>query len=108
MLNNKVSDGYHTFQELYDHRCHLFIALMRSNPEIAWRANNHSDGTSYENWFIGGMNLPTGQITYHLPIWMWKMLDGKGIKTTNKAPEWDGHTSKDVISRLKEWFLNYE
>ena len=100
-----VSDGYHTFSELYDHRCHLFIALMRSNPKISWRANNHGDGTMFPGWFIAGMDLPTGQISYHLPLWMWEMLDGCSVATTNKAPEWDGHTPSDVVKRLAaQWF----
>jgi hypothetical protein len=101
---DEKSDGYHTFNELYDHRCHLFVALMRSNPGISWRANNHEDGTTYENWFVAGMHLPTGDISYRLPSWMWEMLDGKGIATTNKAPKWDGHTDSYVVKRLAEWF----
>ena len=99
----EVSDGYHTFDELYDHRCHLFIALMRSNSSISWRANNHEDGTMYQGWFVAGMNLPTGTISYHLPSWMWKMLDGCGMGTVNNAPAWDGHTPEDVIKRLALW-----
>lgn len=98
-----ISDGYHTFDELYNHRCHLFVALMRSNPAISWRANNHDDGSNYPSWFVAGMHLPTGDISYHLPQWMWTMLDGKGIATTNKAPKWDGHTAEDVIKRLAKW-----
>jgi hypothetical protein len=106
-----VSDGYHTFNELYDHRCHLFIALMLSNPKISWRANNHEDGTMFPGWFIAGMDLPTGgivppagQISYHLPLWLWDMLDNCGIVTTKKAPGRDGHTPKDVVWRLAQWF----
>lgn len=79
------------------------MALLRSNPEISWRANNDDAGTNYENYFVAGMHLPTGDISYHLPAWMWRMLDGKGISTTNKAPKWDGHTPEDVLNRLKEW-----
>lgn len=98
-----ASDGYHTFDELYEHRCHLFVALMRSNPEISWRANNHADGTMFDGWFVAGMHLPTGDITYHLPVGMWYLLDGVGIATSNKAPEWDGHTAVDTVKRLAEW-----
>ena len=101
---SEISDGYHTFGELYDHRCHLFIALMRSNPGLSWRANNHANGTMFSDWFVAGMDLPTGAITYHLPLWMWKMLDGCGMVTVNLAPEWDGHTPADVIRRLADWF----
>ncbi|MCG7931938.1 MAG: hypothetical protein N0E44_18045 [Candidatus Thiodiazotropha lotti] len=100
---NEVSDGYHTFGELYDHRCLLFVVLMRSNPELSWRANNHHDGTMLENWFVAGMHLPTGDITYHLPVDMWNLLDGVNIATMNRGPEWDGHTANDVLQRLKDW-----
>jgi len=100
----EISDGYHTFNELYDHRCHLFIALMRSNPDISWRANRHTDGSMFPNWFIAGMELPTGQISYHLLSWMWEMLDNVGIATTNLAPKWDGHKPEDVVKRLAMWF----
>ncbi|MBK8191572.1 MAG: hypothetical protein IPK79_14130 [Vampirovibrionales bacterium] len=99
----KVSDGYHTFDELYDHRCHLFAALMRSNPDISWRANNHEDGTMFDGWFVAGMHLPNGDISYHLPVSMWTLLDGKGIATVNKGPKWDGHTAADTVKRLAEW-----
>ncbi|MDQ3562738.1 MAG: hypothetical protein M3436_00895 [Pseudomonadota bacterium] len=100
-----ISDGYHTFNELYDHRCHLFVALMRSNPSIAWRANNHDDGTMFDGWFVCGMHLPTGDISYHLPVAMWTMLDNRGIETTLRAPPWDGHTAADVVARLAAWCL---
>ena len=99
----KVSDGYHTFDELYEHRCHLFVALMRCNPSIAWRANNHADGPMFDGWFVAGMHLPTGDITYHLPLAMWEMLDGVLIATSNKAPAWDGHTAADTVKRLAAW-----
>jgi hypothetical protein len=99
----RVSDGYHTFDELYEHRCLLFINLMRSNPKISWRANNHEDGTMFEGWFIAGMKLPSGTISYHLPVHMWTLLDNRGIATTLRAPKWDGHTPADVVNRLIAW-----
>jgi len=105
----KVSDGYHTFDELYEHRCHLFIALMRCKPTISWRANNHEDGTMYDGWFIAGMHLPTGDISYHLPTNMWELLDHSGIATSLKAPAWDGHTPSDTLRRIKDCtMLNIE
>lgn len=103
-IDENTSDGYHTFKELYDHRIALFIALMRSNPLISWRANNHEDGIGFEGWFIAGMHLPTGDITYHLPDSDWTKLDYSGIATSNKAPKWDGHTASDVVERLNKWF----
>lgn len=100
---DRVYDGFHSVADLYDHRCHLFIALMKSNPTISWRSKKHYDGTEIPDWFIAGMNLPVGDITYHLPMWMWEMLEYSQINTLEKAPLWDGHTPKDVILRLSEW-----
>lgn len=97
----KASDGYHTFDELYRHRILLFIALMKSNPKMSWRSLCHSDKTSHEGWFIAGMELPTGSITYHIPEEQWTLLHG--IEVKNQAPAWDGHTSKDVCDRLEAW-----
>ena len=102
-IDENTSDGYHTFKELYEHRIALFIALMRSNPDISWRANVHDDGSDYPGWFIAGMKLPTGDISYHLPNERWNDLDETGITTTNKAPKWDGHTADDVVKRILEW-----
>lgn len=31
IVGNDLSDGYHTFDELYDHRCLLFLAWMHSD-----------------------------------------------------------------------------
>lgn len=93
-----VSDGYHTFDELYDHRIALFIALAKSHADIAWKAIKHADGSAWDGWFIAGMHLPTGDISYHLPESDWDKLDG--VEALDKAPEWDGHTPADVVERL--------
>jgi hypothetical protein len=99
-----VSDGYHTFDELYDHRTVLFIALCRSYPHIAWRSRKHNDGSAFPGWFIAGMTLHTGAITYHLPERVWAALEG--IVTYPIAPRWDGHTPAQVVDRLAHWALS--
>ena len=100
----KVSDGYHTFDELYHHRNLLFIHLLHSCSEDAFRSTKHSDGEDvWKGWFVAGLETPEGQITYHLPATLWHLLDG--IPTPEKAPKWDGHTSDDVAHRLTRWLL---
>lgn len=108
--SGEISDGYHTFNELYQHRIVLFIKLceyykwsMVSDPMYdknpIWRSQKHSDGTSYDGWFIMGINKEKGeQISYHIPIDKWDETDF--ADTLDKAPEYDGHTSNDVIDRL--------
>lgn len=95
-----LSDGYHTFDELYDHRAALFVALTYLLPEKSWKSRYHHDGTAYPDMFIVGINLPTGQITYHYNIQLWWHCFN--CKELDRAPEWDGHTSDDVIKRLCE------
>jgi hypothetical protein len=98
---NLISDGYHTFGELYEHRITLFIALCGwlPNDKEVWKSKFHSDGSSMEGWFVMGIGKEVGQqITYHLPISKWDECD---VQELDKAPEWDGHTSSDVLERLK-------
>lgn len=104
----KISDGYHTFDELYEHRITLFIALCKqiTNQPYegekygVWRSQLHSDGSSFDGWFILGVGKEKGeQITYHLPLSKWD--ETEFAETLEKAPVWDGHTSDDVLERLK-------
>lgn len=100
----EVSDGYHSFNELYEHRCALFCALMKSRPDnVSWVSKAHNDGSSMAGWFIAGMNLPTGTVTYHLPESMWEIACLTSARVLDRAPKWDGHTSADVVKRLKDW-----
>lgn len=100
---NLVSDGYHTFGELYDHRITLFIALCHFvnlyTDKIVWKSKLHHDGTSYDGWFIMGIGEEKGkQISYHLPEKYW---DEAKVTTFANAPEFDGHTSNNVLERIK-------
>ena len=109
-----ISDGYHTFGELYEHRIALFIALCRMTKaesghwtdgevKMVWRSKLHSDGTMFDDSFILGIGRVRGhQITYHLPLSYWDMTEF--AYTMDNAPEWDGHTSADVLERLKKYF----
>lgn len=102
----EITDGYHTFSELYEHRHALFIALCRNilgrggNSTWPWRSKLHADGTMFDGWFVMGFNNDARQqITYHLPLRLWGVC---GFATElDRAPEWDGHTPADVIERLR-------
>jgi hypothetical protein len=96
---NDISDGYHTFGELYEHRCRLWITLCRVIEENVWRSKKHSDGTQMMGWFILGIYHGKGnQMTYHLPESMWN--DCEFAEELKEAPEYDGHTSADVLERI--------
>lgn len=98
-----ISDGYHTFDELYQHRMALTAQLMRAHPNRSWRSKQHSKKGSpmFDGFFIVGMNLPTGMITYHYKLEYWDIFEG--VKTVVRAPAWDGHTPADVVQRLLDW-----
>lgn len=100
----EVSDGYHTFDELYDHRITLYIALckvLKENGMNVWRSTLHSDLTQFDGWFILGINdKPGKQITYHIPMERWE--ETNFAWSIGHAPIFDGHTSEDVLKRLKE------
>lgn len=98
-----ISDGNHTFKELYDHRCLLMLMVMDSHPAESWFSLKHDDGSEWDGWFICGVELPTGMITYHLPTRMLDMARGTGAEELPRGIEWDGHTSNDVISRMTEY-----
>lgn len=107
---NKISDGYHTFDDLYKHRIMLYMCVCRLAIETmhfeCWKSKKHHDGSEYENWFIMGLtslNDPTLNVSYHLPMSCFE--DCNFAVTLDKAPEWDGHTSMDVLERLSKMFL---
>ena len=108
----QISDGYHTFDEIYEHRCLLWIFALQQyynnhteilnavQPACVYRSKLHNDGSGYEGWFILGFKKPLTniQITYHLPDKYWDLCTF--ATTLEFAPEWDGHTSEDAIKRL--------
>jgi hypothetical protein len=115
--SNLISDGYHTFGELYEHRivnyimvCQMFNALLREiwkEKDYVWMSMKHSDGTQWEGWFILGIFLESGkQITYHLPISRWEQC-ASFARLLPQAPAYDGHTSNDVLERL-QYMFKYE
>lgn len=88
-----ISDGYHTFDELYYHRMVLFSIILNQNPNISWKSKWHSDGTMYDNYFICGIKTPEGQYTYHYDLKYWNKFK---VKELEYAPKWDGHKPTDI------------
>lgn len=96
-----ISDGYHTFDELYHHRAILFSVICNLHPELAWKSKQHDDPNSpmYDGMFICGIETPEGQATYHYdidPYW-----DIFNVKELERAPKFDGHTPEMAINRIK-------
>jgi len=110
--HSKVSDGYHSFKELYTHRNLLYLAFLYERPESSgrsWRSRLHNDGSSFDGWFVVGTELQMDneavQITYHLPDDLWSSCHF--LETLDKAPHWDGHTPNDVVERLQKFLSRH-
>ena len=110
---NLITDGYHTFGELYMHRIALYIALLSNLDKVeydAWWSDTHYDGSKWDGWLIVGcQNNHNGeQISYHVNADEWEehLKYSWNIEQCKKSPyKFDGHTSNDVIARLKSWFM---
>ena len=97
--SGEASDGYHTFNELYDFRREYNAALVNSGVWKAHKSYRHHDGELCfgGGWFIVMIETPFGQISNHYENKYW---DEFHCEEKEFADEWDGHTEKDVIARL--------
>lgn len=101
---SQISDGHHTFSELYDHRRALTAALVKKLGWESWRSKNHhpDDDPMFDGYFIVGINLPeVGTITYHYKLKHWD--DFAGAEELKHAPKWDGAVPDDTVTRLLAW-----
>lgn len=112
-----ISDGYHTFKELYEFRKAYNAALFNEWASYTTTAKGYGQATfnvpkynvhkSYKHhdgelcfgggWFIVVATLPTGQISNHYKNEDWDLFK---IPERELADEWDGHTPQDVLERL--------
>ena len=106
-----ISDGYHTFNELYEYRllynASMFNELAKQGLYDVHKSKLHSDGTipfGDDNWFIVQAELPTGQISNHYEMKDWDLFQ---VPIKEKANQYDGHTPQDVAKRLRD-FLTLE
>ena len=95
----EVSDGFHTFNGLYEQRMILFAALVKAYKDKAWKSYRHEDGEYCfgGGWFIVGIDTPEGSYTYHYENKYWYMFDCVDLP---RAKHWDGHTEADAETRL--------
>lgn len=114
-VSGSTSDGYHTFDELYEHRTGLLAALCNScvavmeccgSTDISGRifkSHRHHDGEMLEGYFIVGVNCkreekdPDLWATWHCQEKWWCQFM---VPVVERAPEWDGHTPSEALQRL--------
>ena len=100
-----ASDGYHTFNELYEFRktynAALFNEWASQGKYYVHKSIKHFEGDECfgGGWFIVVAVLPEGQISNHYEMKDWDLFQ---VPATDKALfEFDGHTASDVLERLK-------
>lgn len=99
-----LSDGYHTYNELYHHRALLFAAICNNHANIAWKSLQHHDPSEpmYDGMFIVGVETPFGQATYHYDIDpYWDLFKVPELK---RAHVQDGHTPEQAVERIYQYF----
>jgi len=106
-IDGNTSDGYHTFNELYEFRkaynAALFNEWAANQRNFVHKSWKHHDGELCfgGGWFIVVARLIGGQISNHYKAEDWDLFQ---IPETDKALfEFDGHTGADVIERLKNY-----
>ena len=118
---NEISDGYHTFDELYEFRKVYNAVLFNLWAELdgayleegiiekrveepgydvhkSWK---HHDGELCfgGGWFIVSAMLPAGLISNHYKAEDWELFR---VPEAEKAKyPFDGYTAQDVLQRLK-------
>jgi hypothetical protein len=103
----EVSDGYHTFNELYRYRmlynAAFFNLLARNGQVEVCKSRKHSDGEKCfgsDDWFIVMAILPTGQVSNHYESKYWDLFD---VPERETAFEYDGHTPNEAADRLEQY-----
>ena len=94
-----LSDGFHTFNQLYYQRMVLFATIVKQNKDKAWKSLRHEDGELCfgGGWFIVGVDTPEGSYTYHYEDNYYSLFDCTELEC---GKHWDGHTEKDVTRLL--------
>lgn len=102
-----VSDGFHTFKQLYYQRMMLFAVIVKQNKDKAWKSLRHEDGELCfgGGWFIVGIDTPEGSYTYHYENKYFDLFD---CEILDYSKHWDGHTEKDVTRLLSLPFADPE
>ena len=85
----EISDGHHTFGELYHHRIILFCTLCNIFADVSCKSKKHFDEENdpmFNDSFIAGINTHDGIATYHIKLKYWNMFD---IPEIDRAPKYE-------------------
>lgn len=95
-----ISDGHHTFRELYRQRLIQFCTICNLFPNLSWKSKKHFDEENdpmFEGDFIVGINTPKGIASYHIKLEYWNLFN---VPEIERAPKYDFYSSDDVLERI--------
>ncbi|MGV7535333.1 WDGH domain-containing protein, partial [Mycobacterium kansasii] len=75
-----ISDGSHTFNDLYYQRAVLFAVICNSHKNSAWKSWKHGDGTKNKDYFVAGVNTPEGHFNYYFHKDYWELFRVEELK----------------------------
>ena len=98
-MTNGISDGSHTFGDLYYQRMMLTSVIAKAimstkNLGTVRRSKLHDDGTMFKDYFIIYFTTPDGNFSYHYHMDNWDNF--WFVPEVDKAIKWDGHSDLDV------------
>lgn len=99
IVDGDISDGYHTFDELYEHRCLLYAAWVQMvrhciDVEVYWVPEH------FEGWDLLVVEMEgVGQVSYHLPEKLRYLYERNVVKALDEHT-FDGHTPDEVLKRI--------
>lgn len=103
MINGDTSDGYHTFNELYEHRTLLFLMALKAGAfkgQVV--CEDHFPCWDVITCYICYSPGEYAQISYHVPIKYRPYYEYLSRCTKEQQEEnFDGHTAKIVADRMK-------
>jgi hypothetical protein len=103
IADGTVTDGFHSFPELYESRLVLHAYAVEAWQARGWpvvKSWRHEDGERCfgGGWLIVHVVTPEGPASFHYPAAAWELFDVPAVET---APPFDGHTTADVHARLR-------
>lgn len=110
----KITDGYHTFDELYDYRMLYsaaffnYLAYLPGNPYNVHISFRTPDGEYWDNghWFIVVANLPTGQVSEYYKVSDLYFFEYVPIRS--RIDVWVDHTPEDAKERIARYIRKYQ
>ena len=97
----KVSDVYHTFEDLYKREMILFRLVSSLCPKLCFKTLKHYDEENdpmFDGDFMVGIYTPLGPASYHFKL---KYLDAfSHIELQDHGPRYEGYSEDEKNERI--------